>query len=97
MTNWCYDINLAPKGHYKTLTRTLNGQEVETQVHVQEPFFAAGSDGELVTISKWIVKEERWSMFTKDCPPIAWAPWPKHPGIPPSDAKPRRQIDDDLL
>jgi hypothetical protein len=39
---------------------------------------AAGND-RVVTLSRWLPKEGRWSMFTKDTPPVAWKPWPKHP------------------
>lgn len=39
---------------------------------------AAGSKG-VVTVSKWIEKEARWSMFSADHPPLAWAHWPDHP------------------
>lgn len=39
---------------------------------------AAGNKG-VVTASRWIEKEGRWSMFTKAVPPLAWQLWPKHP------------------
>lgn len=39
---------------------------------------AAGSKGH-VTVSKWLPREERWQMFSKDTPPLAWMPWPTHP------------------
>lgn len=32
-----------------------------------------------VTLSRWVSKREAWDMFTKDCPPIAWQPWPTAP------------------
>lgn len=42
---------------------------------------ALGSVG-TVTLSRWMPKENRWEMFTKDCPPIAWQPWPTAPEVP---------------
>jgi acetolactate synthase-1/3 small subunit len=45
---------------------------------VIDQIIAAGND-RVVTLSRWLPKEGRWSMFTKDTPPVAWKPWPKHP------------------
>lgn len=42
------------------------------------PIIAAGNKG-VVTVSRWIEKDGRWSMFTKSVPPLAWMPWPSHP------------------
>lgn len=78
---WNFNMDEAPKGRTKIVTRNIKGQEIETEVFVAEPIFAAAADGETVTVSKWSPKEGRWIMFTKDCPPIAWKPWPKHPGL----------------
>lgn len=89
MMGWNFNMDEAPKGRYRTVTRNMKGQDIETQVFVPEPIFAAASDGETVTISKWMPKEERWNMFTKDTPPIAWMPFPKHPGI-----KQKRSVED---
>ena len=75
---WNFDISQAPKGKTKKITRTLKGKEVETELHVPEKILAAGNEG-VVTLSHWIEKEQRWNMFTKDVPPLAWMPWPKHP------------------
>ena len=43
------------------------------------PIIAAGGKG-VVTGSRWLEKEGRWNMFTKAVPPLAWQPWPDHPG-----------------
>jgi len=33
-----------------------------------------------VIVSKWLEKEQRWNMYTKDSPPIAWwGIYPSHP------------------
>jgi hypothetical protein len=39
----------------------------------------AAGNGAVVTVSKWMEKEGRWNMFTKDVPPLAWVLWPDHP------------------
>lgn len=79
--SWNHDISKAPKG--KMVTRQVttkdgvrNYEEYETD-HV----IAASSCGK-VTRSYWIPKEDRWCMFMKDNPPIAWMPWPEHPSTP---------------
>lgn len=78
---WCYDMSEAPTGYFDDVRRTVGKTIVMSHVHVPETIIAAGNGG-VVTLSKWIEKEQRWSMFTKDCPPIAWRPWPKHPDDP---------------
>lgn len=75
---WNSDITQAPIGSYRTVTRTIGKNEVTTEEHVPALIIAAGNDG-VVTISKWLPKEGRWNMFTKDVPPLAWMPWPTHP------------------
>lgn len=42
----------------------------------------AAKDG-TVTISQWLAKSSRWEMLAKDEQPIAWMPWPTHPGATP--------------
>lgn len=75
---WNFDISQAPKGVMRSVTRTIGKNEVTTEEHVPALIIAAGND-EVVTLSKWLPKEGRWSMFTKDVPPLAWQPWPSHP------------------
>lgn len=75
---WNFDISQAPKGSMRSVTRTIGKNEVTTEEHVPALIIAAGND-EVVTRSKWLPKEGRWSMFTKDAPPLAWMPWPSHP------------------
>jgi len=41
-----------------------------------KPVIAASICG-VVTKSKWL--GDRWNMFTKDVPPVAWQIWPDHP------------------
>lgn len=82
---WDFDINAAPKGGEKVMTGRVAGtRDYERRVHVRERIFAAGTGG-VVTVSYWIPDQERWNMFTKAVPPMAWrsyvegAPLPRHP------------------
>lgn len=75
MTVWNFDVAKAPKGHHKE----VEGPKGPRQVHVPEKVFLACRDGETVTLSHWIEKEQRWAMLANGEEPIAWAPWPKHP------------------
>lgn len=77
---WNFDISQAPKGSMRSVTRIIGKNEVTTEEHVPALIIAAGND-DVVTLSKWLPKEGRWSMFTKDVPPLAWMPWPSHPGV----------------
>lgn len=84
MTGWNFNIDEAPRGSFREVTRTIGKNEVTTTEHVPTHIIAAGS-GDVVTLSKWIHKEGRWNMFTKDCPPMAWKPWPRHPLADPAE------------
>lgn len=78
---WNFDIDQAPKGKSQivgTGKTDKEGRPVMKEVHVAPRIIAAGS-GDVVTLNKWLPAEERWEMFTKDHPPIAWQPWPDHP------------------
>lgn len=78
MGDWNFDITQAPKGEVRPVTRAVGKSQITKDEHVPETIIAAGSDG-VVTLSRWLPKEGRWNMFTRDVPPIAWQPWPKHP------------------
>lgn len=71
---WCFDMSTAPRGTMKTVA----GPKGDREVFVRDVIFVAGKPPH-VTQSYWIPKEGRWCMFTKECPPIAWHPFPKHP------------------
>jgi hypothetical protein len=82
---WNFDINAAPRGKEKVITGKVAGvHEYERRVHARERIFAAGTGG-VVTVSYWIPEHERWCMFTKAVPPMAWRPYeegatlPRHP------------------
>lgn len=82
---WNFDMEQAPRGHFQDVTRNIKGKAITSVVHVPEVIIAAGNDG-VVTLSKWIEKDQRWNMFTADVPPLAWKPWPAHPATPKVDA-----------
>jgi len=72
--SWNFNIDEAPKGVSREVPRG-KGTIIE---HIPDLIIAAGNDN-VVTVSKWLPKEERWEMFTKDVPPLAWQLWPSHP------------------
>lgn len=81
---WISDLSTAPRGKFKTVSGKAAGREsaaFERQVHVREKIFAAGSAG-VVTVGWWLPDEERWCMFTKGVPPIAWMPWEENAPLP---------------
>lgn len=78
---WNFDISAAPKGHFEVVVKQVGKNTVMSVVHVPALIIAAGNGG-VVTTSKWLDKEQRWNMFTKDVPPMAWMPWPSHPVKP---------------
>lgn len=76
---WNFDMSAAPKGQARMETRTIGKNEVQVEVWDAPQIIAADSGGTVVTLSRWLPKEGRWVMFTKDAPPVAWALWPDHP------------------
>lgn len=75
---WNFDMSQAPKGYWRTVTRTIGKNVVEVEEYVSVSIIAAGNDG-VVTLSRWLPKEGRWNMFSESTPPFAWQPWPNHP------------------
>ncbi|MDB6454744.1 hypothetical protein [Falsirhodobacter sp. 20TX0035] len=76
---WNFDMASAPRGETRTEMRVIGKKEVERSIHTAPTIFAAASDGQTVTMTRWLPKEERWVMFSKDHPPIAWMHLPSHP------------------
>jgi len=74
---WNFDMDAAPRGTTRMVTRIIGKTEVERQDHVSALIIAAGND-QVVTVSKWLPEQGRWNMFSKDTPPLAWQPWPAH-------------------
>lgn len=77
---WNFDMSAAPKGGL--VTKTMKVRDGERTVEVWEaPRIIAASKCGLVTTSRWLHDVERWEMFSKGGDPIAWQPWPDHPGL----------------
>jgi len=70
---WSFDMSKAPRGRYRVLAAGRDGQGAR-KVFERQQIIAASSCG-VVTISYWIDDQKRWSMFTRENPPIAWAPY----------------------
>lgn len=82
MSEWNFDMAVAPRGEAQTRTiHTAKGDRQITE-HAHVRLIVAGSKG-TVTLSRWLHEEGRWEMFTKDVPPIAWMPWPEAPEVKP--------------
>lgn len=79
---WNFDMSAAPRGETKNVRRVVGKIETVTEVHFPVLIIAAGADGVTVTATSWLPKQERWNMFSKGHPPIAWASWPDHPVKP---------------
>ncbi len=76
---WNFNMDEAPRGSWREVERTIGKNKVVAKVHEAPPIIAADSSGTVVTLSRWVEKDGRWNMFTKDAPPVAWKPWPVHP------------------
>lgn len=81
---WNFNMDEAPRGHFKKVTRTVNGKDRVQEKHVPEKIIA--TDGEIVTVSYWIPSSNkppkhngRWAMFATHEAPLAWMPFPKPP------------------
>ena len=75
---WNFNIEEAPRGSLKIVSRVVGKNTVEHE-YWDAPIIIAAGNGAVVTTSRWLPKEGRWNMFTKDVPPLAWMPWPVHP------------------
>ena len=78
MSDWNFNMDEAPRGSVRTVSRRIGQNEATMQEFVPDLIIAAGNGG-IVTVSKWVPTEGRWNMFAKTTPPTAWMPWPQHP------------------
>ena len=62
------DMDTAPKGEW---VEQPAGKDGTRMVHVPKRIIALMSNGDW-TVSYWVPKDERWCMFTKGTPPVAW-------------------------
>lgn len=109
MTAWNFNLPEAPRGRMETrvLVRIRNGETLESEhdVFVRERVILATDHGEVIP-SYWIpgrytesgalLEGDRWSGLNVDSTPVAWAPWPKHPGLPKAAITPIETIIDDV-
>lgn len=81
MADWNFDISEAPRGGLvdrQTSRSDKEGNPVVVSEWVSPRVIAASSCGKVIS-TRWMPESERWEMFTKESPPIAWQPWPAHP------------------
>ena len=71
-------IDTAPKGEW---VERPAGKGGTTKSHVPKRLIALMSNGDW-TVSYWIEHAQRWNMFTKDSPPVAWCLPPAPPETP---------------
>ncbi len=79
MTDWNFNMKEAPRGKYETKTQKIKGKTITREVFVPDKIIAAGKCG-VVTRSHWLPDHKMWNMFGENELPIAWQPWPEHPG-----------------
>lgn len=81
MTDWNFNMAEAPRGQTETRSWTKeDGTEAQRSVFIPERIIAAaGDEKQTVTVSNWLPDQNRWNMFAKEHPPIAWMAWPEHP------------------
>lgn len=65
-SNWCNDLKKAPR--YIEVEKSIKDKKYIDK----EPVTIWATDGKIVTKSYYVLKEDRWNMFTKENPPIAW-------------------------
>jgi hypothetical protein len=78
MIGWNFNMAEAPRGETRVEARKIGKNDAHIERHIPAQIIAAGQCG-VVTLSYWLPKQDRWSMFSKDAPPIAWMPFPSHP------------------
>jgi hypothetical protein len=76
--SWNFNIDEAPRGEWRTVKRVIGKNTVDVEYY-DAPLIIAAGNGGVVTTSRWLPKEGRWNMFTREVPPLAWQPWPSHP------------------
>jgi len=68
LMEWNKDMDAAPRGEW---VERKGPKDSTVKVHVPVRIIALMSTGEW-TPSYWVEKSQRWCMFTKDSPPVAW-------------------------
>ena len=84
---WNFNISEAPRGEMVTEHRmSVKGREFDVEVFKPARVILATKCGKVVK-SQWLPEDAalarkvaRWEMLHVDEQPIAWQPWPEHPG-----------------
>jgi hypothetical protein len=76
---WNFDISEAPRGRMIATRTKIGAKEVDSETFKPDRVILATKCGK-VTLSRYFPKEGRWEMLGKNEQPVAWQPWPEHPG-----------------
>jgi hypothetical protein len=83
---WSFDISEAPRGATVTEHRKTAKAEFDVEVFKPARVILATKCGKVVK-SQWLPvdanegrKVARWEMLHVGEEPVAWQPWPEHPG-----------------
>ena len=77
MSDWNYNMEEAPRSVEYTVKKQV-GKTVK-DVKKFEGRKIIATDGDIVTVSWYLPKEDRWAMFATKQTPTAWQPWPDAP------------------
>lgn len=83
--DWNFDISQAPRGRMiQKEVKTPKGGTALRDVFLPDRIIVASQDGETVTVSHWIPPTKRsagrWNLLGSSETPLAWMPFPEHPG-----------------
>lgn len=78
MSDWNFDIDLAPRGQMTTKLHATKTGTSAVEVFQPERVILATKCGK-VTPSQYLPKEDRWEALAKGESPVAWQVWPVHP------------------
>lgn len=79
MYEWNFNMSTAPRGTpIQRIIQRPEGEPAVVTTIKKEIIHAASSCGKVIS-TYYIDKEDRWCMFSKDDPPIAWCKYPDYP------------------
>jgi len=80
MSEWDFNISRAPRGRIvQEKIKHKNGKTMVVKRFVPDlVILCADDEAKTVTVSQWLPKEKRWSMFATGQAPLAWMAFPKH-------------------
>lgn len=77
MSDWNFDVDACPDGHFETVTYKVKGDLRTKQKFVPFKVLTASS-GDQVFVS-YKLKDGRFNGYTEEVPPVAWQHLPVHP------------------